>query len=54
MLAGALSGMFGLLGTFSAVQFLFMTPILIQEMVLALWLIAKGYKEEGAPHDNAL
>jgi len=47
MLAGALSGMFGLLGSFSAGQFLFMMPILIQEMVLAVWLIFKGYREEG-------
>jgi hypothetical protein len=47
MLVGAISGMFGLLGLFSAAQFLCMLPILIQEMVLALWLIIKGYREEG-------
>lgn len=47
MLAGAFAGMFGLLGSFSAGQFFFMMPILIQEMVLAVWLIFKGYREEG-------
>ena len=46
MLVGAFTGMFGLLDSFSAGQFFFMMPILIQEMVLAFWLIVKGYREE--------
>jgi len=54
MLVGAFTGMFGVLDSFSAGQFFFMMPILIQEMVLAFWLIVKGYSEEGAPHDNSL
>ncbi len=48
MLAGAFAGMFGVLDSFSAGQFFFMMPILVQEMVLAVWLIAKGYREEGS------
>ena len=44
MLAGAFAGMFGLLRSFSPVQLLLMLPIMAQEMVLAAWLIIKGYK----------
>jgi hypothetical protein len=45
MLAGAFAGMFDLLGSFSPVQLLLMLPIMVQEMVLAVWLIIKGYKK---------
>ena len=45
MLVGAIAGMFGLTASFSAVQMVLMLPIMVQELVLALWLIMKGYKE---------
>lgn len=43
MLIGAFAGMFGLLGVFSPTQMMLMLPIMLQEMVLAAWLIIKGY-----------
>lgn len=43
MLIGAFSDMFGLIGSFSSIQMLLMFPIMLQEMVLAIYLIAKGY-----------
>lgn len=48
MLIGALSGMFGLLRSFSPIQMLLMFPIMLQEMVLAFYLIVKGYSTEVA------
>jgi hypothetical protein len=48
MLIGALSGMFGLIGAFSPPQMLLMFPIMLQEMVLAVWLIVKGYSTTAA------
>jgi len=43
MLIGAFSGMFGLIGAFSQPQMLLMLPIMLQEMVMAVWMIVKGY-----------
>lgn len=43
MLIGAFSDMFGLIGSFSPIQILLMFPIMLQEMVLAVYLIVKGY-----------
>lgn len=43
MLIGALLGMFGLIDAFSPPKMLLMLPIMLQEMVLAVWLIVKGY-----------
>jgi hypothetical protein len=43
MLIGAITAMFGLISAFSPAQMLLMFPIMLQEMVLAVWLIAKGY-----------
>jgi len=43
MLIGAFSGMFGLIEAFSPPQMLLMLPIMLQEMVLAVWLIVKGF-----------
>jgi hypothetical protein len=43
MLIGALTAMFGLIDAFSPPQMLLMFPIMLQEMVLAVWLIVKGY-----------
>ncbi len=43
MLVGAFSGMFGLIGAFSQPQMLLMLPIMLQEMVMAVWMIVKGY-----------
>lgn len=43
MLIGAFSGMFGLIEAFSPPQMLLMLPIMLQEMVMAVWMIVKGY-----------
>ncbi|NCC37690.1 MAG: DUF4386 family protein [Chloroflexia bacterium] len=43
LLIGAFSGMFGLIEAFSPPQMLLMLPIMLQEMVLTVWLIVKGY-----------
>jgi hypothetical protein len=47
MLIGAFTAMFGLVDAFSPAQMLLMFPIMLQEMVLAVWLIAKGYSPTG-------
>jgi hypothetical protein len=44
-LASAFASMFGYLGSLSPLRFLLCLPIMVQEMVLAVWLIAKGYAE---------
>lgn len=44
-LISAFGVMFGALGFFSPVQQLLCLPIALQEMVLALWLIVKGYRQ---------
>jgi hypothetical protein len=43
MLIGAFTAMFGLVDAFSPAQMLLMFPIMLQEMVMAVWLIVKGY-----------
>jgi len=43
MLIGAFAGMFGLIEAFSPPQMLLMLPIMLQEMVMAVWMIVKGY-----------
>ncbi len=45
MLVSALAGMFGFLDSGSPVLFLLNMPILFQELVLAVWLIVKGYNQ---------
>ena len=44
-LASAFAAMFGLIDLFSPPQMILSLPILVQELVLAVWLIVKGYKE---------
>jgi hypothetical protein len=44
-LVSAFAVMFGFIGSFSTIQMLLSLPILVQELVLAVWLIVKGYKE---------
>ncbi|TFG81664.1 MAG: DUF4386 domain-containing protein [Spirochaetales bacterium] len=44
-LVSAFAVMFGLINSFSTTQMVLSLPILVQEMVLAVWLIVKGYKE---------
>jgi hypothetical protein len=43
MLAASFGSMFGLIGSMSSAQMLLNMPIAVQEMVLAVWLIVKGY-----------
>jgi hypothetical protein len=43
MLVSAFGAMFGIMGSMSPAQFLLNMPIALQEMVLAVWLIVKGY-----------
>jgi uncharacterized membrane protein HdeD (DUF308 family) len=53
MLIGALSGMFGLIGAFSQPQMLLMFPIMLQEMVMAVWLIVKGFNPSAIASQSA-
>jgi len=46
-LVSAFMAMFGSFGSFSPAQLALALPILVQELVLAVWLIAKGY-DDGA------
>ncbi len=43
MLVSTFGAMFGLWGSLSSMQILFNMPILVQELVLAVWLIVKGF-----------
>jgi hypothetical protein len=43
ILAGGISGMFDLFAEASVVETVIFLPIAVQEMVLAVWLIAKGF-----------
>ena len=53
MLVGAFSGMFGLIGAFSQPQMLLMFPIMLQEMVMAVWLIVKGFNPSAIASQSA-
>jgi hypothetical protein len=53
MLVGAFSGMFGLIGAFSQHQMLLMFPIMLQEMVMAVWLIVKGFNPSAIASQSA-
>ena len=44
-LVSAVAVMFGFIRSFSTTQMVLSLPIMVQEMVLAVWLIVKGYKE---------
>lgn len=44
-LVSAATVLFAHLGSFSPAQMILALPILVQELVLAIWLIAKGYDE---------
>jgi hypothetical protein len=46
MLVSMLNGILGLMDASSPIPFLLNMPILAQELVLAVWLIAKGYNED--------
>jgi NADH:ubiquinone oxidoreductase subunit K len=43
ILAAGLLGMFGVIGAKSTIFFLLGAPIALNEMVLAVWLIVKGF-----------
>jgi hypothetical protein len=48
MIVSVLSGLLSLMDPSSPVLFLFNMPILVQELVLAVWLIVKGYASPAA------
>ena len=52
-LATGLLDMFGLIGQMSAIQNLLALPIAVQEMVMALWLIVKGFNRSAIASGSA-
>jgi hypothetical protein len=48
MLLSTFGAIFGILGSLSSMQIIFNMPILLQELVLAVWLIVKGYARDAA------
>jgi hypothetical protein len=46
MLLSTFGAMFGFMGSMSSIQVLFNLPILLQELVLAAWLIVKGFARD--------
>ena len=44
-LVSAFAVMFGFIDSFSTTQMVLSLPIMVQEIVLAVWLIVKGYRE---------
>jgi hypothetical protein len=48
MIVSVLSGLLSLMDPSSPILFLFNMPILVQELVLAVWLIVKGYASPAA------
>jgi hypothetical protein len=47
-LASGLLVLFGAAGSGSTVEFVLILPMLVQEMFLAVWLIAKGFNENAS------
>jgi 4-amino-4-deoxy-L-arabinose transferase-like glycosyltransferase len=52
-LASALLVLFGLIDHFSTTQVILSVPIGLQEMVLAVWLIAKGFNPSAIASGSA-
>jgi hypothetical protein len=48
-LVAPLLGMFGVISSFSAIDVVLRLPIAVQEMVLAVWLILKGFNSSAIP-----
>ena len=48
-IVAALLGMYGVVGIDSTAQSLLFAPLAIQEMVLAVWLIARGFRHPPTP-----
>jgi len=51
-LSGTLFSMFGIISLYSTTQVILFLPIAVQEMVLAIWLIVKGFNSSAVNSDN--
>ncbi len=51
-LSGTLLSMFGIISLYSTTQVVLFLPIAVQEMVLAIWLIVKGFNSSVMISDN--
>ena len=51
-LSGTLFSMFGTISLYSTTQVILFLPIAVQEMVLAIWLIVKGFNASAVNSDN--
>ena len=51
-LSGTLFSMFGIISLYSTTQVILFLPIAVQEVILAIWLIVKGFNSSAVNSDN--